>query len=238
MGQDDGFILDNKVMKAKLQVYIMKFESLKQNEENSIGKLFLDVDEIIDTIRGIDEKMDGSPVVQNVLRSLPAIFNSKVSTIQEMENLSTLTMDQLHRLLTSYEIRTTKGRSTSKEVTFKDNKNAKEYQKDSSYGFDEEEAKLLKRLKRRFGKYKSKIPFKCFTCGKVCHYASKSHIRKKLINMNIKKRISIRDSRRKETQRRIAFISKRTIAPKRTRMKTFGFRKNKLFHANAYRNPR
>ena len=40
-------------------------------------------------------------------------------------------------------------------------------------GSTKEEAKFVKRLGRGTGKYKDKIPFKCFNCGKVGHYASK-----------------------------------------------------------------
>ena len=38
---------------------------------------------------------------------------------------------------------------------------------------DEEEAKFVKKLDRGSGKYKGKLPFKCFNCGRVGHYAAK-----------------------------------------------------------------
>ena len=38
---------------------------------------------------------------------------------------------------------------------------------------DEIEAKFVRRLKTRSGKYKGKLPFKCFNCGKVGHFAAK-----------------------------------------------------------------
>lgn len=75
---------DNKVKKVKLQVYKMQFESLNMNEDKDIAKLFLCIDGIVNTIRGIDETMDDSFVVQKVLRSLPTRFNAEVSTIEEM----------------------------------------------------------------------------------------------------------------------------------------------------------
>lgn len=55
------------------------------NEDEDIAKLFLRVDEIVNTIRGIDEPMDDSFVFQKVLRSLPTIFNTKVLTIKEIK---------------------------------------------------------------------------------------------------------------------------------------------------------
>ena len=36
-----------------------------------------------------------------------------------------------------------------------------------------EEANVVKNLKRGTGKYKGKIPLKCFSCGRIGHFASK-----------------------------------------------------------------
>ena len=36
-----------------------------------------------------------------------------------------------------------------------------------------EEANFIKKLLKGSGKYKGKLPFKCFDCGKVGHFASK-----------------------------------------------------------------
>jgi hypothetical protein len=48
-------------------------------------------------------------IVQNVLSSLPLIFDAKVSAIEySMKDLDKLTMDELHGILTAYEIGTKK----------------------------------------------------------------------------------------------------------------------------------
>jgi hypothetical protein len=77
-----------------------------------------------------------------------------------------LTLDQLLGTLTAYEMRITKGKSTTREASFKAEKNI-----DSD--IDEIEENFVRRLTRGSGKYKGKLPFKCFNCGKIGHFASK-----------------------------------------------------------------
>lgn len=38
---------------------------------------------------------------------------------------------------------------------------------------DEEESNFIRRLRRGSGKYKGKLPFKCFKCGRIGNFASK-----------------------------------------------------------------
>jgi hypothetical protein len=45
--------------------------------------------------------------------------------------------------------------------------------KNEDFEPDEIEAKFVKRLKKGSGKYKGKLPFKCFKCGRIGHFANK-----------------------------------------------------------------
>jgi hypothetical protein len=100
------------------------------------------------------------------LRSLPDRFNPKFSAIEELNNLKTLEFDQLLGTLTAYEMRIVKDKPTSIEASFKVDKN-----EDSQP--DEVEAKFVKRLKKGSGKYKGKLPFKCFNYGRIGHFSNK-----------------------------------------------------------------
>jgi hypothetical protein len=64
------------------------------------------VDEIVNTIRGLGEELEDKIVVQKVLKSLLMRCDPKVSTLEDRENLEKLTMDELHGIITSYEMRT------------------------------------------------------------------------------------------------------------------------------------
>ena len=66
---------DTKVKSAKLQSYRSQFESLKMEESEDIETYFLLIDEVVNTIRGLGEKVGNDIIVQKVLRSLPARFD-------------------------------------------------------------------------------------------------------------------------------------------------------------------
>jgi hypothetical protein len=68
--------------------------------------------------------------------------------------------------LTAYEMRIVKYKPTSREASFKTDKN-----EDSEP--DEIEEKFVKRLKKGSGKYKGKLTFKCFNYGRIGHFANK-----------------------------------------------------------------
>ena len=88
-----------------------------------------------------------------------------------MNDLKTMSIYQLLGTLTAYEMRIRKDKNTTREASFK------VYRK-TDFEMDEIEAKIVRRLKTRSGKYKGKLPFKCFNCGKVGHFASKCPYKK------------------------------------------------------------
>jgi hypothetical protein len=117
-------------------------------------------------MKSLGEKIEEPSLVQIFLRSLPDRFNPKVSAIEELNDLKTLEFDQLLGTLTAYEMRIVKYKPTSREASFKADKN-----EDSEP--DEIEEKFVKRLKKGSGKYKGKLPFKCFNYGKIGHFENK-----------------------------------------------------------------
>jgi hypothetical protein len=74
---------DAKVKGAKLQIFRAKFEQLKMKEDEDIAAYLLQVDEVVNTIKGLGVEFDDSMVVQKVLRSLPMRFDSKISSSQK-----------------------------------------------------------------------------------------------------------------------------------------------------------
>ena len=88
-------------------------------EEENIEAYFLRVDEIVNIIKGLGEKVDEQVIVQTILRSLPMRFDSKISAIEERLDLNTMTMDELHGTLTTYEMTIEQEDPAGNEAAFK-----------------------------------------------------------------------------------------------------------------------
>jgi hypothetical protein len=95
----------DEVKEDKLQIFKEIFEQLKMNENENIVAYFLRFDVLVNNIKGLGDEVNEQVIVKKVLISLPMIFDSKILKLDEREDLATLTMDELHGTLTSYEMR-------------------------------------------------------------------------------------------------------------------------------------
>lgn len=104
-----------------------------------------------------------SSLVEKILISLTTIFDTKVSSIEEMQDLKNLTVEKLHEIITTYEMRK-ESPSYIGEDTFKDTSKGKEKEeiKEPGYVSDEEEANFMKKLQVGIGRFRGKLPFKFF----------------------------------------------------------------------------
>ena len=89
------------------------------NEEENIGEYLLRVDEVVNAIRSLGGNLKEREVVDKVLRTFPMKCDSKVSTLEEWDDLDLVTVDELHGILIAYEMRTGLNESSRKEVAFK-----------------------------------------------------------------------------------------------------------------------
>jgi hypothetical protein len=119
-------------------------------------------------------------------------FNPKVSAIEELNDLKTLSIDQLIGTLTTYERKINKDKSITREASFKEENNT-----DSD--LDDIEAKFVRRLKKGSGKYQGKLPFKCFNYGKIGDFASKCPHQKKDQDSNDEKKYKFKKYSKKKS---------------------------------------
>jgi hypothetical protein len=116
---------DSKVKAEKLQTYKGQFKQLKMKEDENIATYVLQFDETINEILGLGEEIKESVNVQKVLRSLPMIFDPKIPSLEEREDLNSISMDELHGIFTAYEMRIEQENPNIKESTFKASKRSK-----------------------------------------------------------------------------------------------------------------
>eukprot|EP00253_Pinus_taeda_P012725 PITA_12725 len=96
---------DSQVKRAKFQTLIIQYETLKMQSDESIANYFLHIDEVVNCMNHLGEDIKEVTLVEKFLRSLSAKFESKVSAKEEKQDLQTITMTQLHRILISFEMR-------------------------------------------------------------------------------------------------------------------------------------
>jgi hypothetical protein len=157
-------------------------------EDEDIATYFLRVDETVNAIIGLGEEIEESVIFQYVLRSLPMRFNPKISTLEEISDLNSISMDKLHGIFIAYEMRTEQENPDVKVAAFKASKRSKqkkkeqeEYSSRSDISEDDEEvANFIKRLnKGTNGKYRGKLPLICFNCDGIGHFVNKCPHKKK-----------------------------------------------------------
>ena len=93
--------------------------------------------------------MPEEKVVEKILRSLTPRFDSKVSAIQELKELNTITTEELYGILTAYKMRIESDNIPQGESSFKSSKKKAFKCKDNSdcrSDNDDEEAYFTKKL--------------------------------------------------------------------------------------------
>ena len=78
---------DSMVKRAKLQNLRIQYENLGMHNEESIASFFLRLDDIVNCMRNLGETITDTTLVEKVLRSLTSKFESKVSAIEEKQDL-------------------------------------------------------------------------------------------------------------------------------------------------------
>ena len=90
-------------------------------------------------------------MVDKVLRTFPIKYDSKLSTLEERDDLNIMKVDELQGIVTTYEMRIGQNEPSRKETSFKVSKETKKFQTPSkihSESSDDEEALFTKKLER------------------------------------------------------------------------------------------
>ena len=152
-------------------------------KEDEDIEAYLWVDETVNAIIGLGEEVDESIIVQKVLRSLPMIFDPKISSLKERADLDSISMDELHGIFTAYKMRTEQENPGIKEASLKASKRSKKKRKQKEKEHnnnndvsedDEKVANFVRRLNKGTNDmYRGKLPLICFNCDGIGHFAKK-----------------------------------------------------------------
>jgi hypothetical protein len=142
----------------------------------------------VNAIIRLGEEIEESVIVQKILRSLPMIFNPKISTLEERLDMDSISMDDLYGIFIVYEMRIEQENPDVKKEAFKASKRSKKKKKEQeeyrnnndASKYDEEVANFVKILnKGTNGWYRGKISLICFNCDGIGHFANKFPHKKK-----------------------------------------------------------
>jgi hypothetical protein len=118
------------------------------------------------------------------------IFDPKISTLEERADLKSISIDELHGIFTTYEMRTEQENPDIKEEVFKASKRSKQKGKKKEKEHnnnnndvledDEEVANFVRRLnKGTNSRYRGKLHLICLNCDGISHFANKCPHKKK-----------------------------------------------------------
>jgi hypothetical protein len=111
------------------------------------------------------------------------IFDTKISTLEERTDLDSISMEELHGIFTTYEMKTEQENPDIKEATFKASKrskkkgkkNEKEHSNNSDISEDDEEVSNFVKIlnKGTIDRYRGNFPLICFNCDGIGHFDKK-----------------------------------------------------------------
>ena len=139
---------------------------------------------VVNAIRSLGEDLPEVVVVKKILRSLPPMYNPKVSVL-ENRDLSNVTLDELQSMMVAYEMRMEMYGpfKSNKAISFQSRKKLKLNDEYDDSDSDDEKKKFLayvsKGLKKGKGKFKGTLPLIYFRCGGIGHFAARCKKKKK-----------------------------------------------------------
>ncbi|GJW03944.1 hypothetical protein Tco_1562800 [Tanacetum coccineum] len=148
---------NNQVKANKIDLLVQQYEQLMILEEESIDNAFAKFNTIITSIKALDEGFSSKNCVRKFLRALHPKWHAKVTTIEELKNLTTLSLDELIGNLKVYEevikkdSETVKSkRERSRSIALKARKESSDDDSSTSDSEDEEYVMAVRDFKKFF----------------------------------------------------------------------------------------
>ena len=153
-----------KVRRAQLQALRTEFETLSMKDGEKVDKFLSRTLTVVNKMKIHGEKVQQSTVVSKILRSLTSKFNYVVCSIEESNDLDTLSIDELHGSLLVHEQRMQEPKEEDQalKITY-DERATRGWGRNSYRGF---RGRGRGRGRQQF----NKELIECYNCHKLGHF--------------------------------------------------------------------
>ncbi|GKA94880.1 zf-CCHC domain-containing protein, partial [Tanacetum coccineum] len=186
---------NSQVKDNKIDLLVQQYEQFTIPKEESIDNAFARFNTIITSLKAFDEGFSSKNYVRKYIRALHPKWNAKVTAIEELKDLTSLSLDELignlYEVIIKKDSEMVKGkREQSRSLALKANKESSDEESSTSDSEDEEYAMVVgdfKKFSKRRGKFvrqprderksfqrskddkNGKSERKCFRCGDPNH---------------------------------------------------------------------
>ena len=188
----------NKVKEAKISSLVRKYELFKMNKDEPITEMFTRFTNITNDLKSLGETYSQTDKVKKILRSLTTDWEKKTTAIEEAQDLSKLTLDDLIGNLMAYEVhmkeRREEEQSTKKNLAFPAISENEDSEKESEIALLTRKFQRFMRKNRLSNKHKEKKDSKedtmCYQCNKPGHIRRDCPLlKKKIQNRGTKEKV-------------------------------------------------
>ena len=167
----------NKVKEAKISSLVRKYELFKMNKDEPITEMFTRFTNITNDLKSLGVTYSQTDKVKKILRSLTTDWEKKTTAIEEAQDLSKLTLDDLIGNLMAYEVHMKERREeeqpTKKTLAFPALSENEDSEKESEIALLTRKFQRFMRKNRLPNKHKERKDPKedsmCYQCNKPGH---------------------------------------------------------------------
>ncbi|CAI9771535.1 unnamed protein product [Fraxinus pennsylvanica] len=145
------------VKNSKLQMLTTKFEEIRMKDDESFDEFYAKLNDIVNSIFNLDERIPETKIVRKVLRSLSENFRPKVITIEESKNLDTVKIEELVGSLQTYDLTVSQLKRVKSIIMNTIRKEESEYT-DTETLKDDKIPYFIKKFQKGYGHYRNEYP--------------------------------------------------------------------------------
>ena len=156
---------------SKLQRLTSSFEEIKMEEDESFDEFYAKLKDIVNSTLNLGETIPEPKIARKVLRSLPERFYTKITMIEESNDLDKIPLTELVGNLQTYELGLTRIKKSSKSKSIA----LKFKSSDTNESSNDEDSKMKSYITKQFKKFMKNANVKGF--NKDCRQSISSQFK-------------------------------------------------------------